>query len=482
MFTIALVGRPNVGKSTFFNRLVGKKIAIVDNTPGVTRDRREGFCRFEDKYIRLYDTAGFEDETGESLSARMREQTECAIKEADLCLFVYDARTGLTALDKSFARFLRKNARKVMVIANKCESHAADAGLIEGQQLGFGDPFPISAEHGENVFLLMQSITQNPAYNIPDIQDVIGKNNDTSSESEEQDIEYAAAHDLDVTWVDAEGSVRVGTERPLRVCILGRPNAGKSTLINNILGENRLLTGAEAGITRDAIAVEYEHKGQKITFFDTAGIRKKANVQEKIEKLSVAESLRALQYSEVAIILLDAENALEKQDLQLIELCEKEGRAVIIAINKWDKVHNPSGFGEMIHEKIKRLLPQLKQVPIVFISGLSGRGIDKLFESIFFIYEHWNGRVSTSHLNKWLKLALQAHPTPLVNGKRLKLKYMTQIKTRPPTFVVFSSRGDKIPDSYKRYLLNSLREEFDFKGTPLRLEVRTPKNPYADKT
>lgn len=479
VFTVALVGRPNVGKSTLFNRLIGKKIAIVDDRAGVTRDRREGFCNFSDAYIRVFDTAGYEDEKGQSLEARMQQQTEIAVREADLCLFILDSRSGVTPMDATFARFLRKKGANVMVVANKSENQSAIDILPEAVRLGFGEPLFISAEHGENIVLMMQEILAKGGDKIKSLSETVEQERRETLSDEE--IEYAAENNIDLTWVDPEGSVRVGIDRPLRISIIGRPNAGKSTLINQILGEERLLTGAEAGITRDSIKVDHEYNGQKIMLFDTAGLRKKSNIDEKLEKLSVADTLRTLQYTEVAVILLDAQTAFEKQDLQIIELAEKEGRAVVIVINKWDTVEDPSKMAQILREKCARLLPQLKSVPVVLVSALSGRGIDKLFQAVFEIYEQWNGRASTSLLNRWLEGALQAHPAPLVSGRRLKLKYITQVKTRPPTFVVFSTKADKLPDSYKRYLVNGLREEFDFKGTPIRLEVRARKNPFANK-
>lgn len=479
MFTVALVGRPNVGKSTLFNRLIGKKIALVDNRPGVTRDRREGFCHFEDSYFRVFDTAGYEDDYSDSLESRMRKQTELAVREADLCLFIIDARAGITPLDSVFARYLRKNGANVMVIANKAEGNKGDFGIAEASRFGFGDVLPISAEHGENVFYLVQKIIElaGDKAKVPEIS----SNLDAKIEFSDEEVEYAAEHDVDLKWVDAEGSVRVGRDRPLRISILGRPNAGKSTLINQILGEERLLTGPEAGITRDSISVDYDYEGQKITLFDTAGLRKKAQVTEKLEKLSVTDTLRALQYTEIAVILLDAETAFEKQDLQIAELAEQEGRAVVIAVNKWDKVQNPSQYTQILREKCTRLLPQIKGVPIVFLSALSGRGIDKLFKAMFETYEHWNGRVPTSKLNQWLNAALQAHPTPMVGGHRIKLKYIAQVKTRPPSFAIFTTRPEKLPDSYMRYLSNGIREEFDFPGIPLRIHLRKRKNPFVDK-
>ncbi len=480
MFTIALVGRPNVGKSTLFNRLIGKKTAIVDDRPGITRDRREGVCLFDDTSVRIFDTAGYEDEVGDSLESRMRQQTELAVREADLCLFITDARSGLTPIDSLFARFLRKAGAKVMVIANKSEGRVTQAALAEMVKLGFGEALPISAEHGENIFYMMQFIVNNiPKSEIPKAPADDKKNLAPLHTADE--IEAAAETGRDLVWTDPEGSVRVGYDRPLRVAVIGRPNAGKSTLINQILGEERLLTGPEAGITRDSISVDITIDKRLIRLFDTAGMRKKSNVIDKIEKLSVADTLHAIQYSEVVVVLLDLETAFEKQDLKIVEHAEKEGRAIVIAVNKWDLCQAPAKTAPLLREKCNRLLPQIKGVPIVFLSGLSGRGIEKLFEAVFQIYEHWNGRIPTSKLNSWLDTMVQAHPAPLVAGRRLKLKFMTQVKTRPPTFIAFTTRPDDLPDSYCRYLVNGIRQDFDFPGTPIRFDLRKRNNPYANK-
>jgi GTP-binding protein len=480
MFTVALIGRPNVGKSTLFNRLIGKKTAIVDDRPGVTRDRREGICLFNDHSIRIFDTAGYEDEKGASLEARMRQQTEIAIREADLSLFITDGRDGLTPMDSLLARFLRKFSAKVLLVTNKSEGKNLQANFTDMTKLGFGEPLLISAEHGENIMYLMQSIIKHiDVEKYP--QEILNIKKAQSEQHSMQEIEYAAETGRDLIWQDTEGSVRVGYERPLRVSVIGRPNAGKSTLINHILGEERLLTGPEAGITRDSIAVDIKVNNRSIRLFDTAGIRKKSNVIHKIEKLSVAGTLNSIQYSEVVIILLDFDTAFENQDLKIIEHAEKEGRAIVIAINKWDLCENPAVMTQILREKCTRLVPQIKGVPIVFISGLSGRGIDKLFEAVFEIYNHWNGRIPTAQLNIWLERMTGAHPAPLVQGKRLKLKFMTQAKTRPPTFIAFTTRPDSLPDSYRRYLINGIREDFDFPGTPIRFELRKRKNPYAHK-
>jgi len=480
MFTVALIGRPNVGKSTLFNRLIGKKTAIVDNRPGVTRDRREGTCLFQDTSIRIFDTAGYEEEKGESLESRMQQQTKIAVREADLCLFIADAREGITPMDALLGRYLRKAGAKILLVANKTEGFNTQSSLSEMEKLGFGEALAISAEHGENIMHLMQVISSYID------KSLIENNKETTVKqaiaySTPQQIEEAAETGRDLVWRDSEGSVRVGYDRPLRVSVIGRPNAGKSTLINHILGEERLLTGPEAGITRDSIAVDINMEGRLVRLFDTAGMRKKSNVVEKIEKLSVADTLHAIQYSEVVVILLDLETAFEKQDLKIIEHVVQEGRAIVIAVNKWDLCEDPSVTAQILREKCHRLVPQIKGVPIIFISGLSGRNISKLFDAVFEIYEHWNGRIPTAQLNTWLEQMTAAHPAPLVKGKRLKLKFMTQAKTRPPTFIAFTTRPDHLPDSYRRYLVNGLREDFDFPGTPIRFELRKRHNPYANK-
>lgn len=479
MFTIALIGRPNVGKSTLFNRLIGKKTAIVDNTPGVTRDRRHGVCLFNDRSIGILDTAGFEDAKGESLEARMRQQTEAAIAEADLCLFITDIRQGLTPIDRMLAKFLHKSGARVIAIANKAEGASDYEALAEITRLGFGEPLEISAEHGENILFLMQTVEKY----MPDEAPTLPSDNKETSETDNAptmaELEHAAETGRDLVWTDPEGSVRVGYDRPLRISVIGRPNAGKSTLINHILGQDRLLTGPEAGITRDTISVDIKVNDRLIRLSDTAGLRKKSNVQSKIEKLSVANTLHAIQFSEIVIMLMDLENAFEKQDLKIVEHIVQEGRAIVIAINKWDLCQDPSLAAQQLREKATRLLPQIRGVPIAFVSGLSGRGIDKLFNHVFEIYEHWNGRIPTAQLNQWLDRMTTAHPPPLVNGKRLRIKFMTQAKTRPPTFIGFSTRPDNLPDSYKRYLINGLREDFDLPGVPIRFELRKRNNPYV---
>jgi len=450
-FTIAIIGRPNVGKSTLFNRLVGQKLALVDDLPGVTRDRREGDAHLADLSFTVIDTAGLDEGAKGSLTARMQEQTETAIALADALFFVVDARAGLTPSDRSFADFARRANKPVLLLANKSEGKAGEAGAMESYALGLGDPIQISAEHGEGMGELYDALREL----LPPEPD------DEEDEHEETDEERAV--------------------RPIRVAIVGRPNAGKSTLINHLLGEERLLTSPEAGTTRDSIAVEMEWKGRGFRIFDTAGLRRRARIEEKLEKLSVADSLRAIRFAEVVVLMMDAQIRFEEQDLRIADLIEREGRALVIAINKWDLVAGKPGQIAALRTDVDHLLPQVTGVPIVAVSGLMGEGIDRLMEAIIQAYATWNKRVSTSALNRWFEQAVQTSPPPAVSGRRLKLNYITQTKARPPSFVLFCSRADAVPQSYQRYLVNSMRATFELPGTPIRITLREKANPFAHK-
>ncbi len=449
-FTIAIIGRPNVGKSTLFNRLVGQKLALVDDEPGVTRDRREGEARLGDLEFTIIDTAGLDEGAKGSLTARMQEQTETAIKLADALMFVVDARAGLTPADRAFADFARRADKPVLLLANKSEGKQGDAGAMEAYALGLGDPIQVSAEHGEGLGELYDALRA------------------LMPEPPEQDEE-----------ADEDESEEDFAKRPIRVAIVGRPNAGKSTLINHLLGEERLLTSPEAGTTRDSIAVEIAWRGRAFRVFDTAGLRRRARIEEKLEKLSVADALRAVRFAEVVVLMMDSQNKFEEQDLRIADLIEREGRALVIAVNKWDLM--PGGQISALRRDVDHLLPQVTGVPIVAVSGLMGEGIDRLMQAIVDAYATWNRRVSTSALNRWFEQAVSANPPPAVSGRRLKLNYITQNKARPPSFVLFCSRADAVPQSYLRYLTNSLREAFDLPGTPVRITLREKANPFAHR-
>ncbi len=473
-FTLAIVGRPNVGKSTLFNRLVGKKLALVDDQPGVTRDLREGEARLGDLRFTVIDSAGLEDATDNSLEGRMRRLTERAVEMADVCLFIIDARAGVTPTDEMFAEILRKKSAHVILAANKSEGSAADAGVIEAYGLGLGEPIRMSGEHGEG------------------LNDLYSELLPVSEKFEKLAEETAPATDVvldeDENEAFNEGEEIAATpvptmEKPLQVAVVGRPNAGKSTLINKILGEDRLLTGPEAGITRDAISLKIDWSGTPMRIFDTAGMRKKAKVQEKLEKLSVSDGLRAVKFAEVVVVLLDAAIPFEQQDLRIADLAEREGRAVVVAVNKWDIEDEKQEKLKALKEAFERLLPQLRGAPLVTVSAKTGRGLDRLHAAIMKAHDVWNRRVPTAALNRWLAGMLEQHPPPAPQGKRIKLRYMTQAKTRPPGFVVMCSHPDKMPASYNRYLVNGLREDFDMPGTPIRLTLRGQgeKNPYKGK-
>jgi len=468
-FTVAIVGRPNVGKSTLFNRLVGKKLALVDDTPGVTRDRRPGEARLIDLRFTIVDTAGLEEMTDESLQGRMRQQTETAIDEADLSLFVVDAKTGLTPVDTALGEMLRRRGKPVVLVANKSEARGSDSGFYDAYSLGLGEPVPISAEHGQGMLDLRDAIVA-----------ALG-----------EDVAYPSKEDVAVTDVDLpQPSGEEGEDdeepayddtKPLRVAIVGRPNAGKSTLINRFLGEDRLLTGPEAGITRDSISVEWDWRGRTIKMFDTAGMRRKAKVIEKLEKLSVADALRAIRFAETVVIVFDATIPFEKQDLHIVDLVLREGRAAVLAFNKWDMIEDRQAVLADLREKTDRLLPQARGIRAVPISGQTGWGLDKLMQSIIDTDRVWNKRISTAKLNRWLEQQQVQHPPPAVSGRRIKLKYMTQVKARPPAFMVSCTRSDALPESYTRYLINGLRADFDMPSVPIRIHYRSPDNPYEGK-
>ncbi|QJU59733.1 ribosome biogenesis GTPase Der [Sphingomonas sp. AP4-R1] len=445
---VAIVGRPNVGKSTLFNRLVGKRLALVDDQPGVTRDRREGEATLLGMDFRVFDTAGFEDEDPDTLPGRMRAQSEAAVGDADVALFLIDARAGVTPLDETIARFLRTSDTPIVMLANKAEGKAGESGVLEAYSLGFGDPIPFSAEHGEGIVDLFEALR-------PYVE---------REEPEEEEYEL-------------EGDRPDG---PLKLAIVGRPNAGKSTLINRMLGEDRLITGPEAGITRDSIAVEWEWQGRPVRLVDTAGLRRRAKVEDKLEKLSAADTQRSIDFAEVVVLLLDATRGLEAQDLRIAAQVLEEGRALMIAINKWDVAENPPSLFQGVRAALEEGLAQVKGLPLLTVSAETGRGIDQLVEAAFSIRDEWSKRVTTGQLNRWFEKAIEANPPPAPGGKRIKLRYLTQARTRPPSFILFGTRVDQLPESYRRYLVNGIRRDLGFQGVPVRLTVRAPKNPFGN--
>ena len=460
---LAIIGRPNVGKSTLFNRLVGRKLALVDDTPGVTRDRREGDARLADLAFTLVDTAGLESGDAATLAGRMRAQTEAALADCDVILFVIDARQGVTPDDRHFAQAVRRAGKPIILIANKAESMAGRQGAYDAFALGLGDPIPLSAEHGEGLGELYDKLVETlpPAARI-----------DPDEEDEPSPL----------TLGDEEDGNEADVTKPLRIAVLGRPNAGKSTLLNRILGEDRLLTGPEPGLTRDSIALETLWRERKLKLFDTAGLRRRSRVVEKLEKLAVADALRAVRFAEVVVLLLDATIPFEKQDLTLADLVEREGRALVIGLNKWDLVANKSLRAQELRAEADRLLPQLRGCRVIPLSGLTGAHVDKLLEAVIATHEIWNTRISTGRLNRWLAPVIESTPPPASAGRRVKIRYMTQPKARPPLFVLFGNSVDKIPESYKRFLANGLRETFSLFGVPIRLSMRGgSENPYAKK-
>jgi GTP-binding protein len=460
-FSLAIVGRPNVGKSTLFNRLVGKKLALVDDRPGVTRDRREGQAKLADLTFTVIDTAGLEEGGEASLIGRMRRQTEAAVEQADAILFMIDARAGVTPDDKYFADLVRRAGKPVVLAANKAEGRAGEAGFLEAYGLGLGDPVPLSAEHGEGMIdlfdalrLALPELTEAP----PEEEEAVGP-----ELAEDED-----GSDLDLT-------------KPLRIAVVGRPNAGKSTLINRLLGEERLLTGPEAGITRDSIGIDFVWRERKMKLFDTAGLRKRARVVDKLEKLAGADALRAVRFAEVVVLLVDSAIPFEKQDLTIADIAASEGRAVVIALGKWDAVEDRGKTLTMLREEAERLLPQLRGCKVIPVSGTTGLGLEALMQAVIETHEVWNKRISTGRLNRWLASALEENPPPAVSGRRIKIRYVTQPKSRPPHFTFFGNQLDELPTSYERYLINGLRRAFDLPGVPIRISRRMGENPYEGK-
>ncbi|KQT32185.1 ribosome-associated GTPase EngA [Sphingomonas sp. Leaf412] len=449
--TVAIVGRPNVGKSTLFNRLVGKKLALVDDRPGVTRDRREGDAHLIGLDFRIIDTAGYEDEDPDTLPGRMRRQTQAAVDGADVALFMLDARAGVVPLDEEIARWLRVADTPIVLVANKVEGRSGEQGVLESLALGFGDPVQLSAEHGEGMGDLFEAL-------LPHL-DALQIDEEEPDEDEEN------------------------PDAPLKLAIVGRPNAGKSTLVNRMLGEDRMITGPEAGITRDSIAIDWDWTDPKgrtrqVRLIDTAGMRKRAKVQDKLEKLSVADALHAVDFAEVVVLLLDANLGLEAQDLRIADRVLEEGRALIIALNKWDVAENTSSLFNGVKKALEDGLSQVKGVTVLTVSAATGKGIDPLIQAAFDAREAWSRRVGTGELNRWFERAIEANPPPAPGGKRIKMRYVTQVKSRPPSFVVFGTRVDQLPASYERYLVNSMRRDLGFGGVPVRMMMRAPKNPF----
>ncbi|MFA7429228.1 MAG: ribosome biogenesis GTPase Der [Rhodospirillaceae bacterium] len=468
-FTVAIIGRPNVGKSTLFNRLVGRRLAIVHDQPGVTRDRRQHAASLAGLDFEVIDTAGLEDATNDSLEGRMRAQTEAALDDADVALFLIDARAGVTPLDAHFAALLRRHKTPVILVANKCEGKAGAPGLYESYSLGLGEPVPISAEHAEGMANLFDALLPFARAAGTDHASVLK----ATAEAEEDAV-------LATLEIGQEVPLPERPDRPLQLAIVGRPNTGKSTLINRLLGQDRLLTGPEAGVTRDSIEVDWEYKGRRVRLVDTAGLRRKARVEDSLEKLSVGDTLNSIRMAEVVVLLLDADMVLDKQDLTIARMVIDEGRALVIGVNKWDIATDRAESIQRLTDRLQTSLPQVKGVPTVTLSGLKGQGLDDLMGAVFEMHGLWNSRIPTSPLNRWLEEMLAHHPPPLSKSKRrIKLRYMTQVKSRPPTFAIFVSQPDELPEAYMRYLVNALREDFGLVGVPVRIHLRKPKNPYV---
>ncbi len=444
--TVAIIGRPNVGKSTLFNRLAGRRLALVDDTPGVTRDRRVGHAELAGLPFTVIDTAGLEEADAETLAGRMRHQTEQAVTEADVALLLIDARAGVTPLDRAFARWLRRGATPVILVANKCEGRASAGGFYEAYELGLGEPVPISAEHGEGLADLAEALMPH--------------------------LEAAEAG-------GAAAGLEAAPDLPIQLAVVGRPNVGKSTLVNAFLGEERLLTGPEPGITRDAIAVDWTYGGRRLRLIDTAGLRRRARIEQRLEKMSTADTMRAVRLAHVVVLVVEAAAILEKQDLTIARHVVDEGRALVVAVNKWDLVQDHAATLARLRDRLETSLPQVRGIPTVTVSALRGQRLDRLMDAVLRAYDVWNIRIGTGPLNRWLAAMVEGHPPPVVQGRRLRLRYITQVKARPPTFALWTSRPAELPDSYLRYLVNGLREAFDLPGVPVRLHLRKGKNPYA---
>ena len=462
---VAIIGRPNVGKSTLFNRLIGRRHALVDDTPGVTRDRRQGEAKISDLQFTIFDTAGLESNDKAFLTKRMRDQTEVAVQEADIVILMVDAKMGITPDDMELCRWLRRKKNDIILVANKCESNASESGILEAFNLGLGEPVVISAEHGLGMANLYAALRFQE-------QKLVEKDKIVPSHAEIQ-------HDISKVSADSDNFPVEKDREILRLAIVGRPNVGKSTLINALLGQNRVLTGPEAGITRDSIQIEWQWKKKTLHLFDTAGLRRKSRVANKLERASGNDTWRAVRFAHVVVLVVDASMMLERQDLNIARLVIEEGRSLLIAVNKWDLIRNKNKAVKELQRRVKTSLPQVKDIPYVPISALEKTNLDMMIEKCFVVYDVWNQRVPTAKLNRWFEAIVQRHPPPLVQGRRLKLRYITQIKTRPPSFACFCNQPDQVPESYKRYVVNELRKQFTLPGVPIRLLMKTSKNPYA---